>query len=411
MKRLLIVTPSFLPNTAADMHRARLLAPRALENGWKVEILCVDSRDNSSPKDDALLGKFPADIPIHRVRAPGQVWHRWFGQNNLFRRALAPLRMGGERLLDERPYDLVYFSSTAFNTFTLGPIWKRRYGVPYVLDYQDPWINDYYRRTGRKPPGGRLRHGMSQMMARHAEPVAVRDAAGLTAVSPGYLEQLRARYGEVPPALVLPFPSEGFGPPEEYGEPVSGMWTSVGRGGEDLQPAAKALFEAMVRARSLGNAQLDRVHVRFVGTSYAPDGKGERTIEPIARSAGWNQVEEQTNRVSLIEARRLQLESERLVALFSDDSAYQPSKLAGLMRSGRPLLLVAPKGHPLHTQVSGIAGVTTLAFGPEGVSGDLSSKDLRWTDGPVWPQFFLDNTDERLNARQLFDFLAECASR
>ena len=52
-------------------------------------------------------------------------------------------------------FDLVFFSNTQFITFTLGFLWKRLYGVPYVIDVQDPWRTDYYERPGsRKPPGG-----------------------------------------------------------------------------------------------------------------------------------------------------------------------------------------------------------------------------------------------------------------
>ena len=55
----------------------------------------------------------------------------------------------GRRAPPSQPeVDLIFFSTTQFDAFSLGPTWKRKFGVPYVLDYHDPWVNNYYRETG-----------------------------------------------------------------------------------------------------------------------------------------------------------------------------------------------------------------------------------------------------------------------
>ena len=56
-------------------------------------------------------------------------------------RALAGLSALGSRLLARRPFDVVFFSTTVFPAMALGPIWKRRFRIPYALDFQDPWGN------------------------------------------------------------------------------------------------------------------------------------------------------------------------------------------------------------------------------------------------------------------------------
>ncbi len=35
---------------------------------------------------------------------------------------------------------------------TSGRLWKARYGVPYVLDMQDPWVYDHHSEPGRFRP-------------------------------------------------------------------------------------------------------------------------------------------------------------------------------------------------------------------------------------------------------------------
>jgi hypothetical protein len=58
----------------------------------------------------------------------------------------------------------------------LGPRWKRQFGVPYVLDFQDPWLSDYYdEHPSVRPPGGRLKYGFSRWLAGRMEPAAVRE--------------------------------------------------------------------------------------------------------------------------------------------------------------------------------------------------------------------------------------------
>ncbi|NJM63821.1 MAG: hypothetical protein HC849_32625, partial [Oscillatoriales cyanobacterium RU_3_3] len=40
---------------------------------------------------------------------------------------------------------LVFFSTTIFPVMLLGKRWWQKFGVPYVLDFQDPWRSDYHR--------------------------------------------------------------------------------------------------------------------------------------------------------------------------------------------------------------------------------------------------------------------------
>jgi len=404
MKRLLIVTPSFLPNTAADMHRVRLAVPFATLHGWQVDILCVDPADNPSPRDDALLAAFPPEVRIHRVRAPRKSWHRWVGLNNLFRRAYRPLAQEGARLLEHNRFDLIYFSSTAFNTFALGPIWKARFGVPYVLDYQDPWVNDYYSRTGARPPGGTFKYAISQFFAKRAEPVALAEASGLTVVSSDYATRLKTRYGEVPRTIELPFPDdEAPWPIPDQIDPM--LWTSVGRGGEDLHPAASALFSALSRARGIDSDWGDELRIRFLGTSYAPADCAVASLAPLAADFGLCNVTEEPTRISLGEARKKQAESGRLIALFSDDPGYRPSKLAGLISSGKPLVIVAPKDHPVVVLVKSVAGVVLITFPDETGFGQDQLALLKDQKPPQWPDSARAQFGQAEHAARLFGFL------
>lgn len=405
MKRLLIITPSFLPSTAADMHRARLLAPHALALGWEVEILCIDPRDNEAPLDPSLLAAFPDHIPIHRVRCPRQRWHRWMGRNSLYRRCRSALKSAGDRLLASRKFDLLYFSSTAFDTFTLGPRWRSRFAVPYVLDYQDPWRNDYYRRTGIRPPGGRLKFALVQAQAAWREPPTVRGAAGLTAVTPTYLNDLKARYQGLCQHLVLPFPADPAALPAVPLR-VPCTWTAIGRGGEDLQPAARALASALRQLPEPVRSALGPIDLRFVGTSYASADRAVPTLIHCFADLGHQAVTvtEVATRIPLQETRRLQAESTWLVALLSDDPGYQPSKLAGLIWSGKPLILVAPATHRIHADFGQIEGVICLRTEPDASFSAQQMAALQRPGKPAWPATLLQEFDPVTHAKRLLGF-------
>ncbi len=209
MIRVLAISPRFAPSNGADSHRLRLLLPHAVTSGWQVEVLAVDHRDVFGPTDSWLEERLPADIPVHRVRA----WKlKGWGLNGLAQRTLWPLYKEGCNLLATGRFDLIFFSTTEFALHSLGPLWKHRFGVPFCMDYQDPWVNDYYsKHPAVVPPGGRIKHTLADLFHRIAEKYVARACSGYMAVSDAYLDDLVIRYGDTvadKPRLVRPFPAE-----------------------------------------------------------------------------------------------------------------------------------------------------------------------------------------------------------
>lgn len=382
MMRILAISPRFAPSNGADMHRLRLLAAHAEAAGWQLEILAVWPEDVDNPVDPWLADRLPSSVMVHRVaaRASGG-----WGLNGLAQRSLLSLWRTGNHLLATGRFDLVFFSTTEFAVHLLGPLWRRRHGVPFCMDYQDPWVNDYYRRNPEVvPPGGRLKYAIADRLHRVMEAWVVREAGGFLSVSADYLSDLSRRYGSGMarrPSRVLSFPGE---PAEFLGftdvQPDASCWRYIGRGGADMAKAARAFFLAW------SAAGLSSVRFEAHGTAYS--SQGAATLAPLAADlpvAGW--VSELPQRMGYSDLLRTLRASGALVVFGSDDPAYTASKIYPYLLSGRPLLAI------FHEQSSVVPLMRTVGGGVCVTFNETTSVEAlalaiceEWFNAHAWQQ-------------------------
>jgi len=145
MKRVLIVSPHFPPINSADMHRVRVSLPHFESLGWKPFVLTVDPEYQEMPLEPRLVDTLPRETAVIRTRALPARWTRRLGIGNVGLRAFVHLYRAGATLITKEAIDLIYFSTTVFPVMALGRLWKRRFGVPYVLDMQ--WYQSFHGRT------------------------------------------------------------------------------------------------------------------------------------------------------------------------------------------------------------------------------------------------------------------------
>jgi hypothetical protein len=351
---VLIVSPHFAPINAADMQRTRLALPYLRATGWEPVVLAVAPDMVEGGVNEPLLEQtYPADIRVIRVRGirPGAT--RWAGIGSLWLRCGRALRAAGEKLLGAEKFDLVFFSTTQFDAFMLGPRWKARFGVPYVLDYQDPWINDYYRRTGTPPPGGWLKFGFGQWRARRNEPSALREASGVVCVSGAYGAAFAGMYPwfKGSDATVIPFgaaqqdfaTARGHRPADPLVDFGDGMCHLVyaGRCGPDMSTSLSVLFGAFRDFLAASPEEARRVRFHFIGTDYAPRPFGRDWAVPIAARFGVEAfVHEHCYRVPYFDALYYLIHADALVCLGSNDPTYSASKIFPYILAARPMLMI-----------------------------------------------------------------------
>ena len=364
--------------------------------GWEPHVLAVEPGGCSQPRDDWLTETLPAGLPVTRVRAVSERLTRAVGVGSLAVRGYAALRRAGDGLLAGGRFDLVYFSTTQTGVLSLGPRWRRRFGAPFAVDLQDPWVNDYYARTGERPPGGRVKYGIASALARRDEPRVLRAAAAVTTVSPKYVDDLARRYAwfERSRATVLPFGGaardfeavRSAGVTQDLFEPGDGClhWVCVGRGGADMARALRGLFRAfrLGRAAVGGDSPLRRVRMHFVGTDYAAGDRARKTVTPVAEAeAVADVVEERPHRVPYSVALKCLADADGLLVPGSDDAGYTPSKLYPYLLAKKPTLAILAAGGPAAAVAADLLPEPPVTFSPDTSPGALAA-DIRaaWVD-------------------------------
>jgi Glycosyl transferase 4-like domain len=356
MKRVLIVSPNFPPVNAPDMQRVRMSLPHYGEFGWRPTVLTVKPEQQNLPLDSELVSTLPSSVDVVRTGAIPLGLTRPLGIGSVALRAFGHLYRAGVRLMRDHEFDLVYFSTTAFPVMALGRLWKRRFGVPYVIDLQDPWFSTYYddKPSAERPP----KYAAARWMHSVLEPWTMREVDGVISVSPAYLQTLRERYpwlgadrcatipfGASERDVEIALQSQRHATPTTNPNAPRGVY--VGRGGPDMATALQILFRALASGRAQ-HPRLAGTRLSFIGTDYAPDGRARPTIKPVAESEGiGSHVIESTARVPYLDALRSLCAADFLVLTGSDDSQYSPSKIYPYILAGRPIVAVVHERSPI----------------------------------------------------------------
>ncbi len=350
--RVLIVSPHFPPINAADHQRIRMSLPYFAEFEWDVTVLCVDANFIEGKYDPNLNVTVPENIEIIRSLAISPKLSRKLKIGNLAFRSIPFLINAVAKQFEQNYFDLVYFSNTVFLTMPLGRYWLERYKVPYVLDFQDPWLNDYYDRTNNLPPGGKLKYATVQSFAKILEPFTMKKASHITSVSPEYPKVLMQRYSwlKAEQFTVLPFgaPKQDFQIlaslkiKQQIFEPNDGYqhWVYVGRGGEDMSFSLKLLFSAIATHRQQHPEAWQKIKLHFVGTKYSVFDNNKE-IEAIAKSHNiYDIVTEHPQRIPYFEALQVLVDSHAILIIGSDDASYSASKVYPCILACKPILAI-----------------------------------------------------------------------
>ena len=349
--RVLLVASSPPPYLPANIHRIRQLSWSLREAGWEAEILAPGEEfQNAEWKDPEGHEFFPRDIPIHLARPSRPDWLRMAGLKGMGWRGWIPMAKKGSELLRTGRFSLVFISTTQFNFFCLGSLWKKKHRIRYILDFQDPWY-----RPGQviRTTQSLAKASVGNKIAWLLERIAVSAADGLVSVSPPYLKDLCSRYPSAACFRNYTIASIPFGFCEkDFSITISSKPTRkvkeivyVGVGSELMIKSFHRILEGILAVAATNPKTLKKIRLRLYGTDGRWKPGQPKILQELAQSLGLGEiVEEDPRNLPYSKSLDLMRNADGLLVLGVEDLAYMPSKLFSYSRSGKPLLACLVSG-------------------------------------------------------------------
>lgn len=371
-KRCVIVSPHFPPSTLAGVHRARHLAKHLGSYDWDPTIVCVDPKHHVEKLDPGLAALVPDTVNEVRTGAVPVYLTRPFGlAGDIGLRGFIHLWAALEKVVTEKRPQVVMITGSPYYPMLLSSWIKRRWGLPVLLDFQDPWVSAHGATRSRFSKGG-----LVHRFALELEPRAIRGAAFITSVSERQNTEMMSRYPWIDPSRMEAIPIGGD--PEDFcslrggndrsvtrSSHLSNAHVNISYAGTIWPPVIHTLrvvLQALSVLRDRSPVAARRIRLNFVGTSANPNGQDQRVM-PWAKDIGVdNLVYEVAERRPFLEALRLMAQTDVNLMIGSDEPHYTASKIYPGMMSGRPFLSVFHRASSAHQILSAAGGGIALAF-------------------------------------------------
>jgi hypothetical protein len=427
LRNVIIVAPEFTPSSYPPALRARFFAQNLREFGWNPIVLTTDS-DNYAvtpdPENEKLLDP---QLEVVRTGALPLKWTRRLGFTDVSLRTLWHHWRALNAICRARKVDLIFISVPPNFPIVLGRLAHARFGIPYILDYNDPIITDHYANLPRnqRPP----KWGLVRRLYGILEPFALRRVDQLVGVADSYMAGLFTKYpwlqgtrataisfgvepGDFEYVRAHPQKNSIFNPRDGYFH-----ISHIGAGGPQMANVLRAFFRGVQSLRRSDPELFRKVRMHFVGTTYAANAQGQYQIVPYAREFGLDDlVEEQPQRVPHLQAIQLMLDSNALVIVGSEAPHYTASKIFPCMLAGKPLLAVLHEESHAGKLLRELNAGTAVTFGSvrpvtsihDEISGgmrELLCAPPDWRPTTAWDKF------EPYTARAVTARLAEVFDR
>jgi hypothetical protein len=368
VNEVVLVAPEFPPCNSAGAHRPRLFAKHLPAFGWRPTVLTVQAEQIEGPLDRDLERLLDPSVPVVRTSAIPVRPVRVLGDLGL--RSLPAHARALAAMIGRWPVRALVLFGPPWFSFVLGPTLGRRFGLPYVVDYIDPWLSDWTEAQAF-PSKAWFYH----RAAAAVEPAVLRSAAHVTAVSEGILDDLRSRYPWLTPERMsaMPYGAEpddlaaadrlGVAPPDFT--PGDGTINVCFTGA--VQPKGRELVVAVLRAlaqlRASDSDPGRRLRLRFYGTSNLTWGHGRCTVLPLARECGVEDaVSETPERIPYLQAMAVMQACDVILVMGSVDAYYHASKLYPAIVSGRPILALCHAGSSIRTVMNDMDAGIAVTF-------------------------------------------------
>jgi len=383
----------FPPEGNAGVYRPLRFVRQLSKMGWGTTVVCADPY-RYERYDPELLTLVPTETEVIRVRGgdPWQAIQAWRGQRMVARltgesfkmveqicaghhtslRSLARetvriaeawyylpdmampwIRPTVEAIVHEcarKPSNVIWATVGPVSSGVVAQQASERTGIPYVLDFRDPWGLDYYEEENKRP-------GWTACAARRVMYRILEQAQAVVFLFDKVAECYWHAYrGALDSAKIHIIPNGYEGSPEEFNVPPGEKCTILYAGNLSTY-RYDTLLQGLHSFKQANPILARRLHLLFVG-----DG-----MNPIAREAstlGLSEIVETMAPTSYAEILRIQREAHAFLILGrnSDRKGHElvaGAKLFGYLKARRPIIGVLPDDETKNILLR--AGVSTIA--------------------------------------------------
>jgi glycosyltransferase involved in cell wall biosynthesis len=415
-RRLLVLCYFYPPLGGGGVHRVLGFTRHLPRQGWECTVICA-GREDYWVVDETLLDAIPAGTEV--VRVPGgsalSMWLRLRGGGQGRRsgrvfdglRALSDwwmipdsyagwadraARAGARRIGDAAAprFDALLSTSPPDSVQLAGLALKRRFGLPWIADFRDPWFGLTFRTP--RTAWHRARHERLERDVLEAADV-------VTAASASHADDLRRRMpGRADAVVHLPNgyepddPSDTDRAPEAA--PDSDRFRLVYTGRMSIMPDVLVFLDALHQVLARRPDARRRLRARLAGP-YDSD------YEDRALALGLKGIVEFLGPRSHREARALQRGAD-LLLLWKPRHipTMVPGKLYEYLDAGRPIVAVLERGDEVERLVTRAGGEVVWSGDREGLTAAIERHYAGWREGlpnvARRPEWLDEHTRERL---------------
>ncbi len=365
VRTVAIVAAHFVPSNLAAVHRARLWSLHLREFGWEPIIVTTHWDYYEETPEPDLLALLPPDLRVMRTQAFRTKPLRWVGDIGVrgfwwHYRELVRMSRAGE-------IDFVHITIPSNYSALLGRLVKRKTGVPYGIDYIDPWVHEF---TGSDRPFSKA--WASVRLARWLEPWAVKEAALITGINRRYYQGMLDRNPQVAGRAVLAEMQYGGSAKDhdyvrQHPRPArlfaahAGKFNFIYAGA--MLPKAYTVLDrfleslALLKKKRPGLPQ--QFHLHFIGTGKSPDDAQGYNIKPHLDRHGLSDcATEHPQRLPYLDVLTHLHAASGVLVLGSTEPHYSPSKIFQSVMSRRLVLAL------LHEDSTAVAVLRASNAGP-----------------------------------------------
>lgn len=339
-KKLLILYSHWPPSNLAGVHRARLIGNMLHKFDWDVQVITVHEDFYEETLDHDLEKLVSPNIKVHKVDARPVSGLRVYG--DIVLRARTNLIDKAIEVINDWKPDFMW---VPIPSFYMGPVARKvfdRTGIPYGIDYIDPWVDGF---TDARKFGSR--GWLSNVMAKRLEPVSVKKASLISGVAKAYYQPVLDRNfaGKEVIDVAMPY---GFDPGDHkvHLDNIEFPWAEDEIGfvyaGAFLPKSrtfVQQLFRAFSKLLSEGKVS-SKVKLCFLGTGFYAG----KTILEYAIEAGVDaHVHEVHDRLPFLYILNLLGRARGVMVIGSTEAHYTASKTFQSVLSERPLFAMLHK--------------------------------------------------------------------